>query len=491
MAVGTRAGERRGGAEPTFVMRFLSCCILLIIQLTQLAPLWAQSVARAGAAERLTPPAALREVLPNGMRLVVAERLGSPLTAIDLRVRSGSGKETSEDNGVAHFIEHMVLKGTAARGPGEFDRAMEMLGGEITARTTRDATQFATSVPSARWKEALSLLAEMLQKPAFRPADMEQEREVIRAELAVAQSDPQRTGLNEIAAILFGPDDPYRLPIMGTKENVARFTPDDLRHFHKRWYRPADMTLVLAGDVRPDEVRDLALRLFSSSDPGVAPVPDSAPPVSVFVPLGRVVRAKPLPASEQSERDLTTFVVGFRAPGAGAEEATLPLMDALAPLLASRDQGRLVDQLVKKQKLALYVSAEYVPGRTGSLILITAITRPRDVARLEAAIADELSRLREDPPTDDEAAGARAAAQNRVRYEAETTEGLAARLARWDVADPSVTDEAYSKEVEAVTADDLKRMVQRYLTPLSYAVAVLGAAPPPSATAATASGEVR
>jgi predicted Zn-dependent peptidase len=203
-------------------------------------------------------------------------------------------------------------------------------------------------------------------------------------------------------------------------------------------------------------------------------------PVSVFVPLGRVVRAKLLPSSEAAERALTTLVAGFRAPGVGPDGTRLPLMDTVMPLLASGNRGRLVDQLVKKQNLALSVSAEYVPGRTGSLILITAVTRPRDGTRLEAAIADELSRLREDPPTNDEAADARAAAQNRVRYEAETVEGLAARLARWDVADPSLTDESYAREAEAVTADDLKRTVQRYLTPLSYAVAVLDAAPAPT-----------
>jgi zinc protease len=426
------------------------------------------------------------------MHLIVAERPGSPLTAIDLRIRVGSGSETPEDNGTAHFIEHMVLKGTATRGPGEFDQAIERLGGEITARTTRDATQFATSVPSAHWKEALSLFAEMVQKPAFRPADMERERQVIRAELAVTRSDPQRTGLNQVAAILFGPDDPYRLPIMGTKENVAGLTSDDLRHFHRKWYRPATMTLVLAGDVHPDEAHDLALHLFSVPGGDAVSAPDAASPVTVFVPLGRVLHAQPLPPSEQAERDLVTLVAGFRTPATGAEGATLPLMDSMMALLASAGRGRFVDQLVKKQKLALSISAEYVPGRGDSLILITAVTRPRDAARLETALTDELNRLWEDPPTDDEAAETRAAAQNRVRYEAETVEGLAAQAARWDVIDPSLTNAAYMQQADGITADDLKRTIHRYLTPLSYAVAMLGTAPPAAfAGEAVPAGEVR
>lgn len=203
----------RGVKLPCFA---LACLAALIIPFgagsarAQEAPSQETTDDKANAAPMTPYPPAYRETLPSGLRLVVQPRSGAGLAAVDVRVRVGSGSEDAQTSGTAHFIEHLVFKGGGARKPGDFDRAMETLGGEIAARTTRDYTQYTTVVPAAKWREAAGLLAEMVQNPGFRPADMERERAVILSEMTVAQTDPARLGFGQIARVAYAQGQGYR-----------------------------------------------------------------------------------------------------------------------------------------------------------------------------------------------------------------------------------------------------------------------------------------
>lgn len=415
----------------------------------------------------------MRAVLPSGMRLIIAERPGNKLATILVRVRAGSGAETSDNNGVAHFIEHAVFKGGGDRKPGDFDAAMEKLGGEFSARTNRDFTEYSATVPAEKVAEALKLFADLLQKPAFAPEEVERERVVIRAEMAAARSEAGRVGFQQLAGVVYNANDPYRLPLMGTVANVGRLAPEDLRQFWQTWYRPENMTLVVTGGVETGAVRKSVEGLFPVQG---NPSPQQ-PGVTVFVPLSNVAHA-PIPdPKDQPQCELSTMIVAFRAPAA-TETDILPLFDTLMPILANGKQGRLYTRLVEKEKVAYSVVADFIPGRTGSLIMITLQTRPELMARLEKSLEEEIRRIREDPLSDGEIEAARATARNRTRYDAETVEGQARQLAFFDTYSPKLTEEDYLVRVEAVSSEDLRKVILRYLTPLSYAVAKVGPPPP-------------
>ena len=187
--------------------------------------------------------------MESGARLLVAARPASDVVAIDLRVRgAGSAAESAANSGAAHFVEHLVFKGGGAPDapPGALDAAFESLGGEVGAQTSRDFVTYSITVPEKNWKAALRLLGSMLLSPAFRPADVEAERAVIRREMAVARGDARRLGIGALAGAAFPVGDPYRLPLMGTEQSIGKLTDADLRAFHAAHYRPGRFTLAVA-----------------------------------------------------------------------------------------------------------------------------------------------------------------------------------------------------------------------------------------------------
>ncbi|GAB4466475.1 MAG: pitrilysin family protein [Armatimonadaceae bacterium] len=416
-----------------------------------------------------SPTDARRWTLPTGMNLIVAERSHSPLVAIVLRVRGGSGVETPAENGLAHFVEHLVFKGGGNRKPGDLDRAMEQLGGEISARTTREFTEFSVALPAENLAEALPLLAALVREPEFRPADLAQERTVIQAEQKAAQADAAKLGFQQINRVLYRADEPYSQPLMGTAENVSRFTADDLRRFWQRWYHPGNMVLVVTGGVRAGEVREAVEKLFPADEP----FPPMPPRVRARAMVEGIMVAPPPAPEAQARRALTLFLVAFRVP-TPAEPEERAVMETLMPILAYGKQGHLFDQLVDKEKRALAVTAEYLPGGQEDMVLISVLTTPERGKNLLGAIEGAIRRLREDLITPAEVETAKALVQNRARYRSETVDGLAQHLADLHFHAPALTESGYLKRIEQVKPEQVRESILQFLTPLRYAVAWVG-----------------
>ena len=247
----------------------------------------AQPTPKPAAAPGANPSALVQKTLPSGLRMIVQPRPGTALVSVAVSVRAGTAMETAQNSGTAHFIEHLVFKGTVIGKPGDLDAQIESLGGELTARTSRDQTLYTATVPQQNWQKALPVFADLLLRPAFRADDMASERRVIVREQAAALTEPARTGFGQLAGFAYPENSAYRLPLMGTDDAFARLTPDDLTAFWKQWYTPQNMTLVVVGDVSPSDVETLAASLFPAV-PGTASVlpavtPPQAEPVSAPV----------------------------------------------------------------------------------------------------------------------------------------------------------------------------------------------------------------
>lgn len=424
-----------------------------------------------------TPRPVQRKTLPSGLRVIVAEQPQSALVALDLRVRVGSGRETAATNGTAHFIEHLVFKGTETRKRGEIDQAMENMGGELKAQTTRDATRFATVLPAAKWQDALGIIAEMALHPAFRAEDVTAEKKVILSERAIARTEPTRAGFNTLTETVFDATDPYRLPLMGAEANIKAMTPDALRHFWQAWYRPENMVLAVAGNVTAAEVFALAEKLFPAAPTaGVAFTEPEKPATSdaALIATRSVI-------TDTGVVDLATVFIGFRAPSVGDADSTAAVA-GLVSLLADRadlgrGQGRLADALIRKQHLAISVTADYVAQTGQSLVMIAAVGKRTDAEKLEKALGDELRKL---PGTGFSAADAAQARQNlRIAGQSDgTVEGMASRLAGAeilglpdaDIDDPSL----YAARLErSVTPASLTAAARRYLSLDNSSVVVI------------------
>lgn len=417
-----------------------------------------------------------RRVLPSGLRLIVVERPEAALVGISLAVRVGSGDEDRTRSGTLHFIEHLVFKGSETKKPGELDQLAEGLGGEIGARTLRDATFFETTVPVENWQKQLGLLGELTLQPAFRPDDITAEKRVVEAEIALERTDTFRQGTNAVTRALYLPNDPYGPPLFGEWPVVSKLTEDDLRAVHTACYRPDRMTLCIVGPVVVAEVEALARQVFAGP-----PRPPVARPLRLAQTRptsrdGAGLRAES--DSVRGSRSTSAVVLGWSCPPA-ADVATGAALAVLAEILAqeAQDQGRLAGALIRRQEVALRVRVEWVAQRCGGLFLIHAVGLPRNASRLESAVLDELRRILEDGFTPGEVEAGRRAWLGKLITEKVGVESWAHRLASYDALDTPGLEEELEKQLPLVQGDQLQTLLRTILHPNLRAAALLGPQP--------------
>ena len=306
--------------------------------------------------------------LENGLRVLVAPSDAADLVTLDVWMGAGTRRETADNNGAAHFIEHLLFKGTATRKPGEIDAAIEDLGGTLNAATSYDWAHFYVTVASADAGPALGVLSDALMNAALRPEDMEAERPVILSELARDESTP--TGLLTAAFnTLTFPDHPYGHPIVGTQAGVAQMTRQTVADFYKTYYVPGNATLVIAGNVTPEQGLAMARQALGAWP--ARPVPADAA----------------IPETPQTSIRTGTFqgslrdayvMLGFHAPSV-KDQPDAWVMDILLTYLGQGGNNRLTLDLQRKRKLVTSVNANFLTQRDPGSLSITAECEPGNV----------------------------------------------------------------------------------------------------------------
>ena len=420
------------------------------------------------------PGTPLRRVLPSGLRLIVVERPDAALVGVSLAVRVGSGDEERSRSGTLHFIEHLVFKGSEGKLPGAVDLETENLGGEVAARTLRDATFFEATVALENWQALLTALADLTLRPAFRTADIEAEKKVVQAEMALERVDPLRTGIAAATNVLYLPGEPYGTPLFGEWPIVSRLTAEDLTAVHIACYRPARMTLCVVGPVVAAEVEAVATRLFAG--PKAAPVVRPLRQVLLVPPTRDGLGRRAAEESDAALRGVTTLVCVWSVPPA-ADVSSSSALAVLAETLARGDEGRLGVALVRKQGVALRVRAELTPQRCGGLFTIAVTGLPKDARRLEMALLDELRRIFEDGFSAEELEAGRRAVRGRVVTESASVDGLAHRLTVHDALDAPGLEEELEKQIPLVRGEALQALLRTVLHPNLRTVAILGPQP--------------
>jgi zinc protease len=220
----------------------------------------------------LMPPAAAQQAvskveqftLANGMTVIVKPDRRAPTAVHMLWVRVGSIDEVDGTSGVAHVLEHMMFKGTPDLKPGEFSRRVAALGGRENAFTSRDATGYYQQIPAARLEEVMRLEADRFARNQWADEEFKRELEVVKEERRQRTDDSPRALLYEQLGATAFLASPYRRPVVGWMSDLEAMTPQDAREFYRRWYVPANAAVVVAGDVDPHQVLQLAQKHYGS-----------------------------------------------------------------------------------------------------------------------------------------------------------------------------------------------------------------------------------
>ena len=315
-----------------------------------------------------------RRVLANGAELVSLELAETPLVCLDFWCRAGSVFEADSESGMAHFLEHMVFKGSQSLAAGEFDRRIEALGGSSNAATGFDDVHFHVLIPPQAAAEALDLLLDLVLEPRLEPEAFAMERQVVLEELAQSEDQPEEVAVQQLLAMAC-PGHAYGLPILGQREALLAHEPEAMDAFHRRLYGGGRCVLALAGALAGT---DLEARAAEGALASLAPL-DGLPPLEPLrvnagerrLELPRLEAARLLMAwGQPAARDLHGVMGG----------------DLATSLLAEGRRSRLVARLREQLQLVESVDLDLHPMECGSLALLEAVCDPDDLPAVRTAI---------------------------------------------------------------------------------------------------------
>jgi zinc protease len=331
-------------------------------------------------------PGRLRlERLGNGLTVCLLTNAQAPVVTSALFYRAGTRDEPAGHGGVAHFLEHMMFKGSARFGPGEIDRLTQALGGANNAFTSHDATAYYFNFAADRWTEALAIEADRIAALTLDPEQVASERQVILEEIAMYESEPWDALEMAVHQRLFE-GHPYGRPVLGTREELLATGAEALRDFHRRFYRPDNAVLVIAGDVG-EEALAAVERTLGQLPAGAEPRRGVAPPATLPVKLERLERRK---------GEVARLLLALPAPrGSHPDHAPLRLA---ATVLGGGRTSRLQHALVEDEQLCVWVTADLSEGMDASMMTLAAEVVPGvEPARVEARVLELVEELRRAP----------------------------------------------------------------------------------------------
>ena len=407
--------------------------------------------------------------LANGLKIIVREDHRAPVVVSQLWYKVGSSYETAGQTGLSHALEHMMFKGSRKLGPGESSRILRELGAEENAFTSDDYTAYYQVLASDRLAVALELEADRLASLKLPADEFAREIEVIKEERRLRTDDkPSSLAYERFKAMAY-PASGYRNPTIGWMADLKRMNVDDLRAWYRTWYAPNNATLVVVGDVQPEQVKALAERYFGSIP--ARPVPTAKAPLELAEPGERRTTL-------YLKTQLPSLLYGFNAPSLGSAKDAKPVhaLRLISALLDGGDSARLPARLERGEELVSGASTWYdAHARGDSLFVISAtpnVQTGKTLQQVEDGLWRQLKDLQDNPPSAEELARVRAQVIAGLVYERDSitsqatsigeleTVGLSWRLLDQDLA-----------ALESITPADIQAAARTYFTRTRLTVA--------------------
>lgn len=403
----------------------------------------------------------LRRVLPNGLKLLLRESHRAPVVELQVWAGVGSADERPGEEGLAHFHEHMLFKGTATRGVGEIAGEVEGLGGQINAYTSFDATVYHVTMPSAAWRQGLAVLVDAIRHSRFDEDEIVREREVVLEEIRRSEDTPAHV-LGDLAFRTAYRTHPYGAPILGPAENVAGFDRARVRRFFERWYTPDNLMVIAVGDFDSAEVAREIEGLFADAPPGEARRPRPLEPEADGLRVALL------------RRPFEGHRVDLSWPASRFDEPEAVHLDLLAYVLGECESSRLVQRIREDRGLVDRIDASaYTPLDRG-LFSIGFETDARRLLEAIRRVVEETDRLRREPVSAAELERARVNFLASEQFERESVSGVAAKLGHFEAIGGGWEREADALErIRHATPEDLLQAAGRFLRPESLVLSAL------------------
>ena len=399
--------------------------------------------------------------LANGIRIIVEQ---IPLDAVSLNLwfDVGSAVESDDINGMAHFLEHMVFKGSDKLKLGEFEQAVESCGGITNAATSYDYTNYFITVAPQDFVRLAPLQLDVVMHTAIPSAEFERERLVVLEEIRRSHDNPERRiyrQASQIAHINL----PYRRCVLGPSQVIATVQPEQMRNFHRTWYVPSNLTITCVGNLPEglmlDTIKDYCDGLPSQTSP-------DKPEFQPDAPFSDIERHEVVDAQLIQAR----LVMLWRVPGWQKFHETLKL-NILSSILGGGFTSRLVKDLREERRLVERIVVSYIPQTWQGTLQITAKLPTENIPVVEQAIRQHLQRLQTELVTASEIAKIRSQVASRFVFANESPRDRASIYGYYERVVRNLNAALYYPQmIQQINAADLQKTAQEYLSPDAYGV---------------------
>jgi zinc protease len=408
--------------------------------------------------------------LANGLT-IAAEQM--PVEAVNLSLWLGIGSvvESDQINGMAHFLEHMIFKGTTRLQSGDFERLVEQRGAITNASTSQDYTHYYITTAPQDFAELAPLQIEVVQNAAIADQAFARERSVILEEIRRADDTPRRRLFYRSMEMAFDRL-PYRRPVLGTAAIVEQLTPQQMRDFHGTWYQPRSITAVAVGNLPVEQLIQIVLEGFEAARPAESRIPAAQPTISNLnpeSPFHTITRREYTDDSLQQAR----LVMAWRVPGMTDLPQTYAL-DILASILGQGRTARLIRDLRENRGLVSGISVSNMTYTHQGIFYISAQLPAEHLEEVEEAIAHHIQAIQTEPITEAEIARVRTLVANRYVFGNETPGDRAGLYGYYQAVVGDLAPALnYPARIQAIDAVDLQTAARKYLSPEAYGVVVI------------------
>ena len=402
-----------------------------------------------------------KKVLPNGLVAITETMSHVRSVSVGLWVRNGSRREIPEENGLAHFIEHMVFKGTERRSAEAIAREMDSVGGMLDAFTSKEQICFNAKVLDEHLPIAFDVIADLVLRPKFDSEDVKKERKVVLEEIKMDLDNPEYL-LHEIFTRGFWPGHSLGRPILGTPETVKKFNRDALCSRFRNWFAPDHLVITAAGNVTHDRVLELVRREFGALGPAGTADDGSAPNTQAPILL-------------EKKRDLEQAHICIGVPSVPLNHQDRFSFAVLNNLLGGGMSSRLFQNIREKRGLAYAVFSELTPYSDAGMMTVYAGTATDAIGQVIDLTIQEFRSLKETLVSEEELRRSKNHLKGSLMLSLESTSSRMSNLARQELYFGRFFSlDEILQAIEAVTAEQLQSLAQRYFRTDQIAVTVLG-----------------
>ena len=402
-----------------------------------------------------------RQKLPNGLTIITEQMQHIRSASIGIWLQTGSRDEDAEWNGISHFIEHMVFKGTAHRSAEDIAREVDSVGGMLDAFTSKEMVCFNTRVLDEHLPKAFDVLSDMVLEPKFAEDEIDREKSVILEEIRMTQDNPEDL-VHELFTQNFWAPHALGKPILGTPETVSSFTRESLCDWFDDWYAPDNMVITAAGHLTHQQLLELVESRFSKRKPSKASIVDPKPQPASHVTL----RTK-------SELEQVHICLGVPA---------LPMTDqrrfavaVLNNVLGGGMSSRLFQNIRERQGLAYSIFSELSSYRDTGTLSVYAGTSLDTASQLVSSVLDEFRRLRDEPLNPEELRRAKDHLKGATLLALEGSGQRMNSLARYHMYfNRHFTAQDLIKLLESVTIEDVQQLAREFFQSGHMAASVVG-----------------